>query len=284
MKMNVLTFDIEEWFHILDNETTRSVNEWKNFSSRIHSNMDIIYEILEQTDTKASFFVLGWIAEKYPEVVKEIKMRGFEIGSHTHFHQLIYDQSREEFYRDVERSIKTLEDITGDKVRMFRAPGFSITEENKWAFEVLHELGIELDSSVFPARRAHGGLKSYGSAEPTLLEYNGIVLKEFPINTYSLMKNPVVFSGGGYFRLFPYNYVKKLSKKSDYIMSYFHPRDFDYEQPTINGLSLTRKFKSYVGLKQCKSKLVKWLTDFNFTDLTHADQSINWNQVRKIKL
>lgn len=282
--MNILTFDIEEWFHILDNESTKTEKEWKNFSSRIHSNMDVIYEILDQSNTKASFFVLGWIAEKYPEVVREIKSRGYEIGSHTHMHQLVYKQGRDEFYQDVERSIKTLEDITGDKVKMFRAPGFSITEKNKWAFEVLHELGIEVDSSVFPAGRAHGGLKNYGASEPTLLEYNGVVLKEFPINTHSVMNKQLVFSGGGYFRLFPYNYVKRLSKKSNYIMSYFHPRDFDYGQPIIKDLNLTRKFKSYVGIKQCKGKLVKWLTDFNFIDLTDADQNINWNQVRKIKL
>ena len=282
--MNILTFDIEEWFHILDNDSTKSENEWKNFSSRIHSNMDVIYEILEKTDTKASFFVLGWIAEKYPEVVREIKSRGYEIGSHTHMHQLVYKQGRDEFYNDVERSIKTLEDISGDKVRIFRAPGFSITEKNKWAFEVLYELGIEIDSSVFPAGRAHGGLKSYGSAEATLLEYNGVTLKEFPINTHSVMNNPFVFSGGGYFRLFPYNYVKKLSRKSDYIMSYFHPRDFDYKQPVIKDLSMIRKFKSYVGLKHCKTKLIKWLTDFNFIDLLHAEQSIDWDKVRKIKL
>lgn len=282
--MNILTFDIEEWFHILDNDSTKSENEWKNFSTRIYSNMDIIFNILEETNTKASFFVLGWITEKYPDVVKEIKKRGFEIGSHTHLHQLVYNQTREEFYIDVERSIKTLEDITGDKVRMFRAPGFSITEGNKWAFEVLHELGIEIDSSVFPAGRAHGGMKSYGSARPSLLEYNGITLKEFPINTHSLLNKPLVFSGGGYFRLFPYVCIKKFSDDSEYIMSYFHPRDFDVKQPMIKDLSLTRKFKSYVGLKQCEKKLVKWLTNYNFIDIMDAEKSIDWGQLRKIKL
>ena len=282
--MNILTFDIEEWFHILDNSSTRSEKEWKNFPVRIHSNMEIIFDILEKTNTKASFFVLGWIAEKYPEIVKEIKTRGFEIGSHTHLHQLAYDQKQRDFYNDVERSIKTLEDITGDKVRMFRAPGFSITNENKWAFEVLYELGIEIDSSVFPTGRAHGGLKSYGSAKPSLLEYNGVLLKEFPINTYSFMNNSIVFSGGGYFRLLPYNFIKNFSNRSDYIMSYFHPRDFDFKQPLIKELSILRKFKSYVGLKKTEQKLIKWLTDFNFLDLKTAEKNIEWKKVKKIKL
>ena len=282
--MNILTFDIEEWFHILDNDSTSSENEWKNFSTRIHSNMDLIFSILEETNTKASFFVLGWIAEKYPEIVKEIKKRGFEIGSHSHMHQLVYNQTRKGFYNDIERSIKTLEDISGDKVKMFRAPGFSITEKNKWAFEVLHELGIEFDSSVFPSGRAHGGMKSFGSAIPSLLEYNGAVLKEFPINTNSIFGKPFVFSGGGYFRLFPYFLIKKFSNNSEYIMSYFHPRDFDFRQPIIEDLSLFRKFKSYVGLKKCKSKLLKWLAAYNFTDIGNSEKIINWNQVKKIKL
>lgn len=282
--MNILTFDIEEWFHILDNNSTKSEKNWSNFSKRIHSNMDTIFEILDQTDCKASFFVLGWIAEKYPDVVLEIKRRGFEIGSHTHFHQLAYNQNKVEFHNDVDRSIKTLEDITGDSVRMFRAPGFSITEKNKWAFEVLHELGIEIDSSVFPAGRAHGGMKSYGHAEPSLLEYNGISLKEFPINTHSLLTKNLVFSGGGYFRVLPYRCIENFTKKTNYVMSYFHPRDFDYGQPLIEDLNLIRKFKSYVGLKKTKSKLISWLTDFNFTDLKTAEENIDWQNVKKIKL
>jgi len=282
--MNILTFDIEEWFHILDNESTKTVDKWNDFPSRIHSNMEKIFEILEVSGTKASFFVLGWIAEKHPEIVREIKKRGYEIGSHTTSHQLVYNQSRNDFFQDVERSIKTLEDISGDKVRMFRAPGFSITEKNKWAFEVLYELGIEIDSSVFPAGRAHGGLPSYSEAKPSLLCYNGISLKELPINTHKILNKPFIFSGGGYFRLLPYKLIKKFSKDSDYIMSYFHPRDFDFEQPVITDLSLQRKFKSYVGLKHTENKLKKWLFDFNFVDVNEADNQIDWNNVNKIYL
>jgi polysaccharide deacetylase family protein (PEP-CTERM system associated) len=282
--MNILTFDIEEWFHILDNDSTKSENDWMKFATRIHHNMEIIFDILEQTETNATFFVLGWIAEKYPEIVTEIHQRGYQIGSHTHLHQLAYNQTRKEFFNDVEYSIKTIEDISGQKIRMFRAPGFSITEKNKWAFEVLHELGIEVDSSVFPAGRAHGGMKSYGMAMPSLLEYNGIVLKEFPINTTSIFNQRLVFSGGGYFRLLPYKNIHNFSKRSNYIMSYFHPRDFDSNQPMINDLSLLRKFKSYVGLKSCQGKLINWLRDFDFMDISDAEKRIDWNQVRTVKL
>ena len=283
--MNILTFDIEDWFHILDNPSTQTVSHWNNFPSRIYKGMDTIHNILFKTDNpRATFFVLGWIAEKYPKLVREISERGYEIGSHTHLHQLVYNQDQKTFRNDVEKSVKTLEDCTGKKVRSFRAPGFSITERNKWAFEVLYELGIEIDASVFPAGRAHGGLASYKQAKPSILKYNGIQLKEFPINTHQFLGKPIIFSGGGYFRLLPYSFIKSWSSSSDYVMTYFHPRDFDYQQPVVPGLSLPRRFKSYVGLKKCKPKLVRWLNDFDFIDLQQANKKINWAKTPIVNL
>ena len=276
--MNILTFDVEDWFHILDHKSTKTEKEWINFPSRIYDNMEKVFKILDKTNTKASFFVLGWIANKYPNIVKEIKDRGYEIGSHTHLHQLAYNQNRNEFYQDVERSIKTLEDITGDKVNMFRAPGFSITEKNKWAFEVLYELGIEIDSSIFPSSRAHGGMPTFKGTEPSILKYNGVLMKEFPISSSKIFGKTTVFSGGGYFRLFPYFLIKELTKKSDYNMTYFHPRDFDIGQPVISDLSKIRKFKSYVGINGAEAKLQNWLLDFNFIDISEANNNINWNK------
>ncbi len=282
--MNILTFDIEEWFHILDNDSTRLESNWAKYESRIHKNMNRIFDILETTNTRASFFILGWIAEQYPNIVREISDKGFDIGSHSAMHQLVYNQDKIKFKKDVERSIKSLEDILGKKVKMFRAPGFSIKESNKWAFEVLHELGIEIDSSVFPARRAHGGFPNYGTSQPSILEYNGVKLKEFPINTRSFFGKPFVYSGGGYFRVSPYYLINKWTVKDDYVMSYFHPRDFDPNQPMINSLSLLRKFKSYVGLKNTKKKLNKWLVDFDFVDIKSADKIIDWNTSKNIQL
>lgn len=282
--MNILTFDIEEWFHILDNASTKTEREWSNFEPRIHRNMETIYGILEETKVDATFFVVGWMAERFPEVIQEIANRGYEIGSHTHLHQLVYEQDRTTFYNDVEKSIKTIEDCTGKKVTSFRAPGFSIMEKNKWAFEVLYELGIRVDSSVFPANRAHGGLPAYETAAPSLLEYNGAVLKEFPINTRSVLGKSVIFSGGGYFRLLPYTFIKNSTKRSDYIMTYFHPRDFDYQQPMIEGLSASRRFKSYVGLKACEPKLRKWIKDFDFIDLNQAIAQIDWETTSRVDL
>ncbi len=282
--MKILTFDIEEWFHILDNKETKSISEWNKFDSRIQLGMDIIYDILDNSNCSATFFVVGWVAEKYPNIIREISNRGFEIGSHTNLHQLAYEQDRKTFYKDVEKSIKTLEDCTGKKITSFRAPGFSITENNKWAFEVLHELGIKKDSSVFPAGRAHGGLPSYSQAIPSVINYNGIKLKEFPINTHTILGKPFIFSGGGYFRLLSYKTIENWTRQTNYVMTYFHPRDFDIEQPLVPGLSLPRRFKSYIGIKNCKPKLEKWLNNFDFIDLNQADQSINWDKVPVVKL
>ena len=282
--MNILTFDIEEWFHLLDNASTKNESQWRNYEVRIHQNMDRIFEVLETTNTKASFFVLGWIAERYPEVVREICNRGHDIGSHGTSHQLVYEQSKEIFRLDVDRSIKTLEDISGKKINTFRAPGFSITEKNKWAFEVLFELGIEIDSSVFPAMRAHGGMPSYGIAQPSILEYNGIQLKEFPVDTHNVMGKSFVYSGGGYFRLMPYSLIKKWTAADNYVMSYMHPRDLDANQPMVWDLSMVRKFKCYVGLNSAQHKFTKWLTDFEFIDLYTASKRVDWHKAKIVNL
>tara|TARA_Y100000768_G_C23962773_1_gene676245 strand:+ start:578 stop:1426 length:849 start_codon:yes stop_codon:yes gene_type:complete len=282
--MKILTFDIEEWFHILDNKSTKTETNWNRYEERINQNMDKIFQFLKINNLKATFFVVGWIAEKYPHIVKKIDSLNFEIGSHTYYHQLMYEQSRKEISEDLIKSIDIIEQITGKKVQYFRAPGFSITEKNKWAFEVLINNGITHDCSVFPASRAHGGIPSYKLAIPSRLIYNGLELKEFPINTTKLLFNDWIYSGGGYFRLTPYNLIKYWSSKSDYIMTYFHPRDFDPEQPMIKELSNFRKFKSYVGLKSSMKKLNRWVNDFEFIDIKKADETINWKKVPVVKL
>lgn len=274
--MNILTFDVEEWFHLLDFDATRTEAEWGNYEVRIYENMDRIFRILEETNTKATFFVIGWIAKTYPDIVRKIAEK-YQIGCHTMNHQLVWQQSREEFKNDVETGVKMLEDITGKKVECFRAPGFSIRESEAWAFEILSEFGIKYDSSIFPAHHAHGGMTSFPKAAPSFIRYNSVEMKEFPICFKRIAGKHIVFSGGGYFRLFPYSLIKKWSKESeDYLLSYIHPRDLDGGQPMLEGLPLSRKFKSYVGTKDAAMKLEKYLTDFEFTDIATAAQQIDW--------
>lgn len=282
--MKIITFDTEEWFHLLDNDSTRSEKQWLNFEKRIEGNVGRLFDILDSTNTKATFFIIGWIAKQYPELVRRISER-YQIGSHTMNHQLIWQQSPAEFRKDVESSVKTLEDITGKKVKCFRAPGFSLRESEAWAFEVLSGCGIEYDSSVFPAHHAHGGMPSYQGIGPAIIEKDGIKIKEFPITYKSIAGKHIVFSGGGYFRLFPYHLIKKwTSESSEYLMSYIHPRDLDPNQPIIKDLSLLRKFKSYYGLGSAERKLRTWLSDFKFTDIESAAATINWENCNKIRI
>lgn len=147
--MNVLTFDVEEWFHLLDFDATRTEAEWGKYEVRIYENVDRILDILERTNTKATFFIIGWIAKNYPDVVKKIATK-YQIGSHTMNHQLVWQQTPEEFRNDVESSVKLLQDITGQPVECFRAPGFSIRESEAWAFDILltWELGMTVPFSL----------------------------------------------------------------------------------------------------------------------------------------
>ena len=278
--MNVLSFDIEEWFHLLDFGATEGEEQWNGFETRIYGNMDRIFQLLEETNTNATFFILGWIAKTYPDVVRRIAEK-YQIGTHTMNHQLVWKQSRESFKEDVTSSIKLLEDITGQKVECFRAPGYSIRESEAWAFEILSEAGIKYDSSVFPATHAHGGMPSFGGdAEPSIITHNGVEMKEFPISAKRIMGKSLVFSGGGYFRLLPYCLINRFSKQcGDYLLSYIHPRDLDAEQPMLEGLPLKRRFKSYVGLKGAEKKLRKYLSDYRFTDIETAAARIDWTSV-----
>lgn len=282
--MNILTFDVEDWFHILDNESTKNEKQWLQLESRIEKNMDLILALLKKNNQHATFFCIGWVARKYPSVLKKISDAGYEIASHSDMHQLAYELNREEFKDDLKSSIQSIEDVIGKKVRAYRAPGFSIMKQNQWAFEEIINQGIEIDCSIFPAQRAHGGFEEFGYAEPAFIEVAGMKLKEFPINIEEILGRKLVFSGGGYFRLLPYFLIKHFMNKSNYVMTYLHPRDFDYEQPMIEGLSPLRKFKSYVGLRGARRKLEQLIHDFRLVSLEEADKQTDWSQVKTVCL
>lgn len=280
--MNILTFDIEDWFHLLDIPSTASASDWCNFEPRIHRNVERLLEALLRHEHRATFFCLGWMAEKYPEIIRRIDELGFEIASHSHLHQLIYQQTPQQFRDDIVRSIHTLEDITGKKVKSFRAPGFSVMRGMPWFFEILIEQGIEYDSSIFPATRGHGGFADFGTAQPAVIECASGSLKEFPISLGSLFGKQIVFSGGGYFRLLPYRTIQRMTRDSEYLMSYFHPRDFDAGQPVLD-LPLIRRFKSYVGLRGAYVKFDRWLDENEFMDMAAAALEIDWGRASVIR-
>jgi peptidoglycan-N-acetylglucosamine deacetylase len=282
--MKILTFDIEDWFHVLDNSETATPDNWLKFESRIESGVDRILHLLDDTGQSATFFCLGWVSQKYPNLIKKIAREGHHIATHSHEHQLAYQQTYSMFKEDLKRSIETLEDIAGDKIDTYRAPGFSITENNLWAFEILGELGIKIDCSIFPASRAHGGLPMYSCAEPSVIKYNEYSFHSFPINTAKIFGKDIVYSGGGYFRLLPQWYINRQFAIDEYVMTYFHPRDFDPDQPMIPGLGLIRRFKSYVGLSTSYLKLENLLHTHSFMNVETANKSLGWDEVKIVKL
>lgn len=237
--MNILTFDIEEWY-IEKQFGTASAVRYKEYDRLL----DIILEILDVTDTKATFFCLGKIASEFPHVITRISSCGHEIGCHSNCHRWVNKMTLEEFAEDTHEAVSALESVCGKKVISFRAPAFSICDDNKWAFEILSENGIRNDASIFPGFRDFGGFPQFTVQEPCVIKYGEIQLNEFPI---PLCKIPVLgreiaYSGGGYFRLFPLSFIKKQITKSEYAMCYFHIADLLTEK----ALFMTRvEFETY---------------------------------------
>lgn len=275
--MNILTIDVEEWFQFF--EDLDKGEKYKNYEVRIYENMDRILGLLEENNIKATFFVVGWIAKCYPDIVKRIS-ENFEIGSHTMTHKLVRSLNKKEFYNEVYSSVSLIEDLTSKKVRAFRAPGFAIGKNELWAFEVLSDLGFEIDSSFLPY---NFGL-NMSKTSPCIIEYNGIKIKEFPINYKSVLSKGIIFSGGGYFRFFPYWLLNYWIKDLDYFLAYIHPRDLDSKQPIIKGLSPIQFFRSYYGLKSSEAKFQNLIKDYDFIGLGCADKQIDWDKVEIIKL
>lgn len=279
--MNILTFDIEDWY--CHDNISRDMN-WEKFESRIEEGVDRILDELDRRNLKATFFCLGWLAEHHAPVIRKIADKGHQIGCHSYQHELASRFTREEFKADLYKAKSWIEDTIGKKIELFRAPAFSITEQNLYALEVLAELGFTTDCSVFPAVRDFGGMPDFGEAEPVKLVYKGIELKEFPINLYSFWGKKIIFSGGGYFRLLPYPMIKYMTRKSPYVMTYFHPSDFDPNQPKMKHLPKMRQWKNEIGLETSFAKFKHYLDDFDFVNLEKADDGIDWNTVKKVDL
>ena len=270
--MNILTFDIEEW---IGYEYLGKGNK-NYFLPILDKYLVYLLDILDKYNQKATFFCLGQLAKEYPNVIKQIFERGHDIGCHSNIHRLVTSMNPDAFFQDTQLALRKLEDICGKKIISYRAPAFSITEQNKWAFEILIDLGIQYDSSIFPASRSFGGFPTLSVFQPFILKFREKELKEFPVNMKRVFGKDIAFSGGGYFRLVPYHFIKKWTRDSSYTMTYFHIRDFDKEQKVIYSL---RYFKSYYGIKNAFEKFQQYLADFQFLSLERAYQKIDWDNV-----
>lgn len=280
--MNILTFDIEDWYNC---DFISEDFEWDKWEYRVEKALIPLLDELDRRNLKGTFFCLGWLAEKHPDIIREIDRRGHQIGCHSYQHELAHRFTPEEFVADTMKAKRLIEEVIGKPVDAFRAPAFSITEKNTWAVDKLVEMGFKYDCSVFPAHHDYGGMPHYGVSEPAILKTKaGNTIKEFPINIHTVFGKNIVFSGGGFFRFFAYPVIRRWAKQSDYMMTYFHPRDFDTGQPKVQGLPLARQFKSYVGIKGNFKKWKHLLDDFSFVNVAEADKQIDWNKARVIEL
>lgn len=282
--MNIITFDIEEWFHIQMDPKENHEQKWVTYEKRFEANMSVVLDLLDKHDQKATFFCLGWIARQYPEIISKLANQGHEIGTHSDMHLMAHTLSPREFEKDLRLSISTIEQLIGNKVRSYRAPAFSIKEENKWALELLIDNGIEVDCSIFPTTRDFGGFASFNKKEPCYIEINNKKIKEFPLNLYSVLGKEFAFSGGGYFRFFSKHLISHMMNNSEYVMTYFHPREFDSTIPIIKELSLMRKFKSYYNLHTTYNKLDYFLGKKKFLTLFEAEKQVDWSAVPVIRV
>jgi len=264
MQTSIFSVDVEDWFHILDVPSAPAISEWSSLPSRVEKNFSKLLDIFSEHDVQVTCFVLGWIAERFPHLVKEASARGHEIASHGYGHCLVYEQSREDFYRDVHRARLLLEDIAAAPVLGYRAPGFSTTADTPWFFDMLAEAGYQYDSSVFPASRGHGGMPA-ARRDPYRV-HDGIL--ELPITVADFMGSPMCFFGGGYLRLFPYWLIRKKAlevlAQGRPVVFYIHPREVDPSHPRLP-MSPSRRFKSYVNLEGTDSKIRHILRDFPVT-------------------
>jgi polysaccharide deacetylase family protein (PEP-CTERM system associated) len=227
--MNILTFDIEDWFHTHQYRYQNYDHVWEKLPAKVEENTDRILNILEKQERKATFFVLGWVADRHPALIKKIHSKGHQIGAHSYWHHSPHRISKKDFEKDLKHCLDILENLTGEKVTAYRAPGFSLHLKDKEHFEILTANGIKMDSSV--------QLWPCSNQIPLALKTTKNEIMEFPLITSCL---GIPYTGGGYFRAMPTYIFQYLFKQQDYHLLYFHPRDFDPDNPTTNLFSFSR--------------------------------------------
>lgn len=252
-----LTVDVEEWFHVLDSPVAPGIEKWNTLESRFVVSTERILHLLEGNGVKATFFWLGWCAQRAPQLVRMCASAGHEIASHGYAHVLAYEAGREAFREDVRKGKSVLEDITGTSVAGFRAAGFSTREDTPWTFEEIRSAGHFYDSSVFPGRRAHGGARR-APLQPHTIDTQAGLLVEIPQSMIEVMRVRLSLFGGGYLRLAPLWLIKRavanVLDKGRPLIIYVHPREIDPEHPRLP-LGPVRRFKSYVNIHTTLSKL-----------------------------
>ena len=261
--VNALTIDVEDYFQVSAFAPYIQRSEWETMPCRVEQNIDRILALLSETNVKATFFTLGWIAERYPELVRRVSQSGHELASHGFSHQRATEQGRDEFLADIRLAKAILEDISGHAVDGYRAPSFSVGPSNPWASECIGEAGYRYSSSVYPIRHDHYGVPD----APRFAHETSPGVLELPVATVRMFSANWPAGGGGYFRLLPYTISRWSIRRINTVdrkpaMFYFHPWELDPDQPRVQGPSAKSRFRHYLNLKRTEPRMRRLLADF----------------------
>ncbi len=265
---NALTVDVEDYFHVAALAPSIHRDSWTSRESRVVGNTQKLLAIFDQFDVRGTFFVLGWVAEQYPQLVRDIAARGHEIACHGYSHRLVYEQSAQEFRKETLFAKKLLEDTTGSAVLGYRAASYSIVRESLWALDILVELGFVYDSSIFPVHHDRYGIPDAERVPHRMSTPNENLIVEWPLATAKFLGYSLPVAGGGYFRLLPYWFSRwglasiNRSERRPFIF-YLHPWEIDPAQPRVRASWLSR-FRHYTNLGKCEERLRRLLGDFQF--------------------
>lgn len=262
---NALTIDVEDYFQVSAFAPYIDRQDWDQRPCRVERNMARILAMLDASQTKATFFTLGWIAERYPQLVREIVANGHELASHGYGHQRASELSEAAFFNDIDRAKRLLEDLSGQAVKGYRAPSFSIGQGNLWAFDCLQRAGYQYSSSIYPIAHDHYGMPD----APRFAHQVREGLLEVPVSTVRWQGRNWPSSGGGYFRLMPYALSRWLlqrinSEDQQAAIFYFHPWEIDPEQPRVAGINAKTRFRHYLNLGRMEARLQRLLGDFQW--------------------
>ncbi len=268
---NGLSIDVEDYFHPEAIAPHMGRDTWNSMPTRVVESTHRVLDLLGEHRACATFFVLGWVAERFPELVREIHARGHEIACHSYWHRLIYQLSPEEFREDTLRAKDTIESLTGVRVLGYRAPSFSVTRDSMWALEILSELGFAYDSSIFPIRHDFYGIPDHPRFYCQYQQKAGGSLAEFPMSTFRFASMNLPFGGGAYLRIFPYEYTRRAFRRINEgerrpVIVYFHPWELDPGQPRLK-VPLKSRLRQYTNLSGMRDRVARLLKNFEFVPL-----------------
>lgn len=277
--IHAMTVDVEDYFHVSAFCKTISPSQWEQWPSRVEQNTLKLLDLFEESNIKCTFFVLGWVAERNPSLIKQLAEKGHEIASHGYSHQLVYGQTQEVFREETKKSKDILEQIIQRPVLGYRAASYSITRKSLWALDILDELGFEWDSSIFPVHHDNYGVPG-SPTEPYQIQLSsGNKITEFPLTSAKVLGMSIPAAGGGYFRQYPYALSRWLFERASMnqtrpLIFYLHPWEIDPDQPRVPNASLKSKFRHYTNLHRCYPRLERMIKDFNFGSIEQSLGSV----------